>query len=565
MSESEGIIGSILRRMPGSTNIEQEGEDFRVESSLQADDDLPSPISNTVKGTREEIQESKHDTVFDLYDALVDLDGELSGAVNAIAQSATYNHVVLPEDEPSSTEEDILEDCQTLAERIRGRELAIDVLRNLIKYGNDFNKKVYNSDEGIIAVQSLPANSVTMVDDRNNVNPGEEDLNDLNELIYQAHPGLEEDEEPLDSEAMREAFERDAYVLNELDEARRQIIEPSNVLHFAIDSRSNWHEDQVGRETYGIWGQSRLEALKFTIQTKYNTLTNKVAMDDKLLAREVYYVDTSELFGDIQDREDRIEAAEQYADKLATNIEELGPDERPMLPEHVSVEVIGPEGKAIDQRPFVEQLNNGIAAALTFPMAGLGRGTTSVKAGEEISSLWAENNIKNLRQSVVRGFEELFRDHIKLLYPDLIENHDEASDLGEMELSEDITVPTLEYEPFRQEDRSEMADQIQILRNVGVMSDAEARDLWGLPTDEESMEAVRDSFDRLQGSSGSSSGGSPPGGDEEEPEEEESEDEESQDEEEETEEEDEETEDGEDEEESTDEENNEEEDEETEG
>ena len=502
MSIEDSSIAQGLRRISGGTEVvtDEDTGEVRIESQMQADDSvLGTPISNTIKEAREDIQQQHHDTVFDLYDGLVELDGELSGAVNAIGQSATYKKITLPTDEPSSTEQEILEDCRALMDRIRGRETAIDVLRNLIKYGNDMNKKVYNDDQGIVALQSLPINSMTIVDDRQDlVTPDDLDDDDeesISDIIFQAHPESGEGGEELGESNIDEVFERDAYVLNEAKEdANLSIIEPWNVLHFSIDARSNWFEDRVGRETYGIWGQSRIEALKFNIQTKYNTLTNKVAMDDKLLAREIYYIDTEVLFGDIQDREKRIKKAEEYANDLAEMIEELGPDERPMLPEHVEVEVVGPEGKAVDQKPFIEQLNNGIAAALTFPMAGLGRGTTSVKAGEEISSLWAENNIKNLRNAVVRGFRELFRDQVRLTYPGLVENYGETENISQWKIDEDVSIPTFEYEPFREEDRSQIADQIETLVNIGVMTRAEAREEWGLPTDDESMNELEEQF-----------------------------------------------------------------------
>lgn len=497
-SEDGGILGGIFQRV-GSPKVvtDEENEEVRVETDISArqDDVLASPIASTIKDTRKDLQRSNHSTKFDLYDALVNIDGELSGAVNAIAQSATYSDITLPTDDPSDQEKEILRECVQLANRIRGREMAIDVLRNLIKYGNDMNKKIYNGEDGIVAVQSLPVNSMTIVENRDNLNTDAtpNDMEDRVRRMMQVHDGLDEGDEELGGNKIREAFERDAYVLNEATDSAKDpdIIEPHNVLHFSIDSRSNWMKDYTGRQTYGVWGQSRLEPLKFTIQTKYNTLMNKVAMDDKLLAREVYYIDTEALFGDIQNRKDRLKAAESYADDLSQMIEELGPDERPMLDNHVEVEVIGPEGKAIDQKPFVEQLNNGIAAALTFPMAGLGRGTTAVKAGEEISSLWAENNIKNLRRSVVQGFRELFADHIKLNHPDLVTNHQEATHLGEMRLDPDVAIPTLEYEPFKQEDMTQKAEQIETMVSTGIMSISEARDEWGLPTDDASMNRLR--------------------------------------------------------------------------
>ncbi|MFB6236926.1 MAG: hypothetical protein ABEH81_01010 [Halopenitus sp.] len=495
--DADSRLTQALERVPGSTRFFQDGDKVGVESDLRVnqEDAFGSPIAKSARDTRQELSEDEHDTVFDMYDALVDLDGELSGAVNAIAQSATYAEITMPTDDPTDTEEKILEECQALAERIRGKETAIDVLRNLIKHGNDINKKVYNDEVGIIALQSLPTNSVTIVDDRGElIEKDDAPGKDIEDIMFQVNETLDEGDEELGGHQVHESFERDAYVLNEEDPDRRSIIEPHNVLHFSIDARSNWFEDQLGRETYGVWGQSRLEPLKFTIQTKYNTLLNKVAMDDKLLAREVYYINTTELFGDISDREERIKKAEKYADDLKEMVEELGPDERPMLPEHVEVKVIGPEGKAIDQKPFIEQLNNGIAAALTFPMAGLGRGTTSVKAGEEISSLWAENNIKNLRNSVIWGLRELFKDHIKILHPELVENNSEAQNIGDMKLQDDIHIPTLKYEPFRQEDRTEIAGQIETLVNIGVMRRAEARDMWGLSTDDETMDKLEEEW-----------------------------------------------------------------------
>lgn len=489
-------------------SIEMINEDGRVgvarDIEHAGEEDLGSPVAESVKSARKELQEDQHETKFDLYDAMLDLDPELSGAVNAIAQSASDFEVVAPVDKPGDRGEEALQECRMLAEKIGAEMLAIDILRNLIRYGNDINKKVYEEGIGIKKLQALPVNSTTIVDDKADIQDIQTE-SQFEKLFGDAISQQEAEEEELETDMLKEVYDRKAYVLNEASEGHHSVIDNHNVQHFSIDARSNWHEDRLGRKTFGVWGKSRLESLEFTIQTKYNTLTNKVAMDDKLIAREIYYINTTELFGDINDFEERKKKAQAYAKEIKKMIEGLGPDERPMLPEHVDVEVIGPEGKAIDQQPFIEQLNNSIAAALTFPMAGLGRGTTSVKAGEEISSLWAENNIKNLRRTIIRGFREIFRDHLKLVYngegdrEDWVENRNEAENIGEMKLDPEIPIPTLKYEPFKEDEMTAKARQVKFMYQTKTASAAERREHIGLPTDDESIEELKEEFPKLDG------------------------------------------------------------------
>lgn len=487
-TESDGFLGGIRAKV-GSIQIRQNEDQVAVERQIEMEDEPASPVAETVKNARENLQKNEHTTDFDLYDEMLKLDPELSGAVRAMSQSASSYTVTIPTDDPSEREQTAYNDIKELERKLELPLLLADILKKLISHGDDINKKIYNEEDGIVGLQSLPTNAVTIVEDEDDIITGEENDDSIIEDLIQRRS----DPEDIDADMIDEVFHRGLYVLNESTrEVGYKPIDPKNIVHFSIDERSNWFEDSMGRDTYGIWGQSRLEPLTFTIRTKYNTLTNKVAMDDSLLAREIYYIDTASLFGDISDREKRQKKAENYAGELKRKIEGLGPDERPMIPEEVDVEVIGPEGKAIDQTPFIEQLNNSIAAALTFPMSGLGRGATSVKAGEEISSLWAENNIENLRQAVNFRLRELFRDHIILLHNEW--RVEDGDDLKDMRLDPDITIPTLEFEPFKEKDRSEIVSQIKGLVSTQTITLEERRELFGLPTDEEAIENVTDEY-----------------------------------------------------------------------
>lgn len=493
MSESKDDNGGILsgvRAKVGNISVRQSEDQVAVERQIEMEDEIASPIAETVNDAREELRNSEHTTDFDLYDEMLNLDPELSGAVRAMSQSGSNYKITIPTDEPSEREQTAYEDIKELERRLELPLLLADVLKKLISHGNDINKMIYSEENGIERLQNFPTSSITIVEEEDNIISGENEDNtdDILDLVQRSS-----ESEEISTNDLNEVFDRGLYVLNEATrDVSYNTIDPQDIIHFSIDERSNWHTDVMGRDTYGVWGQSRLEPLTFTIQTKYNTLTNKVAMDDSLLAREIYYIDTASLFGDISDREKRQKKAEEYAQELKSKIEKLGPDERPMIPEEVDVEVIGPEGKAIDQTPFIEQLNNSIAAALTFPMAGLGRGTTSVKAGEEISSLWAENNIKNLRQALNFRIREIFRNHITLLHNDW--RDEDGQELKDMKLDPDITIPTLEYEPFREKDRSEIVSQIKGLVSTKSITLEERRELFGLDTDEETIRKVREEY-----------------------------------------------------------------------
>ena len=470
------------------------GKVERVFQSTPNSGGSPAPIADTIEDTRDVIDDN-YDTVWDKYDELIDLDPELSGSVNAISQSATNATVDHSTSERSDIDDEAVKECRKLYTKLQLDLATIDIFRNLLRYGNDINKAVYENGEGVQSLQSLPINTVTIVDSIENISGvSEPDDNsaykDVLRTLQEEFPDLGQQ-----NHSNMKVFNRGLYLLNENNEGKLRKIHPDNILHFSVDHRSNWHKDQMGRKTYGVWGKSRIAPLEFSLKVKYNTLRNKVAMDDKLVAREIYYVDTKELFGDIPDRDERRKRAKKYVAELKEKIEKLGPDERPALPKEVQVEVIGPEGKAIDQTDFIEQQNNSTAAALTFPMAGLGRGTTSVKAGEEISSLWAENNIMNLRKTINMGVRKLFEIHLKTVDEKFIKGElDEATPIGDIELVDDLHIPTLVYEPFKEEDLSERTIQIERLRRQKVITAEEARDKFGVDTDDESMEKLKDEY-----------------------------------------------------------------------
>ena len=136
-------------------------------------------------------------------------------------------------------------------------------MRNLMVYGNDINKLVGKAGVGITKVQSLPVKQLTIMDNR-------VDIREVTSTGYTGH--ITEDNPVMNAN----------YYLFRENTVDTQVFESDEIWHIKIDYRSNWFQDRLGRKTYGIWGASRFSALKQPIRAKYNSINNRVALEDSL-------------------------------------------------------------------------------------------------------------------------------------------------------------------------------------------------------------------------------------------------------------------------------------------
>ncbi len=440
-----------------STGIEETSDGFRVTRTAAFAEMADRPKKTALDGER-----TKNDVQF--YDDMVKFDAELAGTIHAQSQSAasgigvTHPAVSALDDNRSDIEKEITKDCGRLISELNIDRDGATIFHNLITHGNDVSFIQYSSDDGVIGMDALPLRSLTIVD--------QETL----DAEHRFNRGTED--------AFSETItEPTWYVLNEGREAYEQIIPQSDVLHVAVNRRGNWHKDLKRRWTFGVWGERRLEPIKYSLQAKQNTLANKVAMDDKLLAREYFYINVEDLFGHITDPDDRLDEARAYAQELREMIQDLDADQKPILPEEVTVEVEGPDGDtARNMSNFIQTMNDSLQHALNYHVGGFGRDAGGTDRANKPAKEMSDNSVRHLRKVMKTGFRRLFEIHTILKYPEARVVVDPTADgIERYGLREDIRLPVLTFDPV------DPQDQVEKIRNAisgyekGVYSLNEAR------------------------------------------------------------------------------------------
>lgn len=463
-------------------------DSIKTETSVEevdADDGEAVARSATVadvatRPQREAIDRAKAVNDVAFYRNLTRLDGDLAGTIRAKAQvGAMGPEVTHPamrghEDELSDIERDIMEECESLMERLDLTREMKSFFKQLITHGNDVSHIEYEEGVGVTNLQELPLQALTITDDRPSGDTSARD---------QLMPGPIDDGSG-ETDMDETIHEGNWYVLNEDAPDAMQVYPARDVLHMAINKRGNWYTDREGRDTYGVWGERRLAPIKFALQAKQNTLSNKVALDDSLLAREVYHIDVETLFGHIPNDQERTEKAREYKEKLKKQLNNLAPDEKPILPEEVSVTVEGPDGSTADnQTQFIEMMNNTIQHALTFHSASFGRDAGGSMAGNQPAKEMSDTGVKALRNIIKREFRELFRIHTLLVFPEARQpatNPDgtrktDAEGYEQYELKDDITLPVLAFDPVSRRDKSDRVKDAVAAYEKGVADLNEAR------------------------------------------------------------------------------------------
>lgn len=383
------------------------------------------------------------------FDDLVNFDAELSGTVYAQSQSAasgidvTHPTASTLDEEPSATEKQITKECRQLI-----RDLGLDtdgttIFRNLIVHGNDISFIQYEEGEGIVDMITLPLRSMTILDDD----------------TYRNDHGFNQGGEDNWEETITEA---DWYIINEGREDYETPIPAEDILHVALNRRSNWHKDHRGRDTFGVWGERRLEPVRYSMQAKQNTLANKVAMDDKLLAREYFYINVEELFGHITDPDMREEKAKQYARELRELVEDLEADQKPILPEEVTVEIEGPDGEtARNMSEFIQTMNDSLQHALNYHVGAFGRDAGGTDRANKPAKEMSDNSVRHLRKVVKASFRRLFEIHTILRHEGTREVvNPEAQGLERFAVREDIRLPEVTFDPV------DPTEQVERVRNA---------------------------------------------------------------------------------------------------
>lgn len=258
---------------------------------------MAAGIDNIVKETNDFRDNYDYTNEFDLYDNMLNYDPELNGAVRTI--SLTANKYKISGGKNAAMRKAI---TNLTEEVLDFDDLLINAMRNLMVYGNDISKYVGKTGVGLTEVQSLPVSQMTILDNR----PPNTTTDKDNAILT-----------------------NERYLLREQDRDMQEFPR-DEILHIRIDYRSYWYKDRLGRWTYGVWGASRFSSLKQAIRAKYNSMNNRIALEDSLTKQ--YITIGPEATANITDPDEANARLGYVMDEVGTLLDGLRADQVPILP-----------------------------------------------------------------------------------------------------------------------------------------------------------------------------------------------------------------------------------------
>tara|TARA_B100000900_G_scaffold392760_1_gene388557 strand:- start:2445 stop:3845 length:1401 start_codon:yes stop_codon:yes gene_type:complete len=393
-------------------------------------------IPDIVRDTERLRKDSNHDNEFDLYDNMLKLDPELNGAVRAVSLTANNYEI----NYTTGRNARIRDAIRGLVEdTVEFDDIMINAMRNLMVYGNDINKIVGRQGVGITQVQSLPVKQVTIVDERGGL----------------GSYFVADDDNPI--------INADIYMVREGSQYERAI--PSKeILHVKIDARSNWFTDNKLRRTYGIWGASRFTSLKQPIRMKYNSMNNRISLEDSM-TKQFITIDKSAI-EHIQDPVEQNDRLRHIMDEVIKLFEGLRGDQIPVLPHYVQLHHVDVGNSVPNNTGFLDTINADIAAVLQVPRVAAGQEKGSTFAATYNANLWAVQAISRMHRILSEAATKMFMIHLDLL--------------GIEYRKQDL--PTIKFEAMDSETPLNVMQKVVLGYNSGILTLNQALDMLSLPS-----------------------------------------------------------------------------------
>ena len=392
-------------------------------------------LPNIMKETDKFQSDSNYDNEWELFDNMVKLDPELNGAVRSVALTGNNYYI----DYKKAKNQKIRSGIKMLVDTVDFDDILINAMRNLMVYGNDINKLVGKAGVGITNVQSLPIKQMTIVDER-------------------GAKGI-----PFHADEYSYIMTNDYYILRE-GQYSQMLFPQSEVMHFKIDYRSNWFEDTKTRQTYGVWGASRFSSLKQAIRVKYNSMNNRIALEDAL-TKQFITIDKSAV-EHIIDPDEQAERLGKIMDEVITLFEGLRGDQMPILPSYVQLHHVDLNNTVPDNSGFLDMVGSNIAAVLHVPRVAAGQERGSTFAATYNANMWANTAIRRLQHVVKQEIMKLFSKHLELLGIE----HTMAD------------MPDFDFEPVAEESPLDLAKRAVMGYQAGILTLNQSLDIVGLPT-----------------------------------------------------------------------------------
>jgi len=393
-------------------------------------------VPDIVRNTERLRNDSNFDNEFELFDNMLKLDPELNGAVRAVSLTANNYEINYSRGKNAQIREAIRE---LVEDTLDFDDIMINAMRNLMVYGNDINKIVGKEGVGVTDLQSLPVKQITIVDERGGLGSyfvADEDNPIITPTTYMVREAT--------------SYER--------------AIPAREIMHIRIDYRSNWFTDNKGRKTYGVWGASRFTSLKQPIRMKYNSMNNRISLEDSM-TKQFITIDKSAI-EHIQDPAEQAQRLQHIMDEVISLFEGLRGDQIPVLPHYVQLHHVDVGNSVPNNTGFLDTINADIAAVLQVPRVAAGQEKGSTFAATFNANLWAVQAISRMHRILAESTLKMFMTHLDLL--------------GISYRKQDL--PTITFEAMDSETPLNVMQRVTMGYNSGILTLNQSLDLLNLPT-----------------------------------------------------------------------------------
>jgi hypothetical protein len=422
------------------------------------------------------------DNEFDQADLLVLKDERLKGNLELFSQMVgrAYQGVDITqkgdEENPrvlDDAEIELINSAQDLDNRLGFKDLIKSYTVSLFKYGDiiehietdtafldeEFDEDVEAAD-AVTALTPLPMNQITIIDEASRID---------------------------DPEPERVITQANIYVI---DEENRDTTEDDpiqypkeEILHISLDNRTNWKEDLLGRNTFGIWSDAPLKSIIYLLEWKHNLIRNDMIWRNKMMPREHHKLNMTAFAPENYAGATfsaRLNAAKIAAtaemNKYATSIRTQQPDQGYVTSNDVEIVIVEPKTtnyKEVNEQ--IDQIDSKISAMTGTP-AALSGGTNSSFSSVEFSGTFVSLRSEEMCAKILRGLERVVWKHLKAVHP--------STDIA------DIKRIKLKSRLILDRDLTERAKVVAILAGTNMFTPTEVRGVFGLEalTDSQQIE-----------------------------------------------------------------------------
>ncbi len=297
-------------------------------------------------------------------------------------------------------EKKAINEADKFARKIKASRKFFEYAFLLTSHGDLFEKVIIGED-GIEKLVSLPLNSTVVLEKKEQISTGGDDLQITEEKLI----GVKKSR----TDITPVFYTGDSYI------------------HISYKNHGVWRKDQDGTETYGIYSIPPIASLQRLVNWKKKTIENDIIWKNKLLPRILHKLKMPSIVPSKYSgtQTEKVAAAKADADMLATDFvgttKTLRPDDDLVISDAVETSIL--EAKSTNYHQPNETISQ-INSLLNTPQGisdGLIGGNVGASGGMELAAIFAGIRVKNIVDNIADTFTELMQRHLRLV----------ASDVGE--------------------------------------------------------------------------------------------------------------------------------------